>query len=551
MESLLGPKKSGRVGALLTALVLTLVSCQSAEPGATTVAEEDPTAPTTSGPTTSAADSDTTQPSEDPTEPTGELVIALETEPPDLGFDRVAGVYGFSFRNIGEPLVSRDPDTLELVGELALSWEAVDPTTWRFELRPGVTFHDGSEFNAEAAAASLNFLTDPESDHEVLSRLGPEMTWRAVDELTLEVETAEPDPILPERTYFLLIPSAQQIEENPDDFGVNPIGTGPYTFVEFVPGQHIKMTANPDWWGHTAEDAGGTITIEDVTVVLRSESSVRAAMTQAGEADIARFVLREDCEQAPQCGSNIGTQTVHLWFDVEHLAMRDIRVREAIALAVDRQAIMDEILGGGELGAQLVGPTALGHNPDLEDFAFDPERAGELLAEAEADGVPVDAALHVVGREGPAPNPQESIEAIAFMLQDAGFPNVDSQFMELAAFTEAFDDTTPPEDRGFIAYFQHNQSLMDYGATVEQWYTCDGGNTTFCDEELDAMYEAAAPLIADERDQAFQEIAQYIRDQYYYVPIGQPTVYWALSDRVNWTPRADGLFLLKEMTLNP
>src|SRR5690606_22435785 len=103
------------------------------------------------------------------------------------------------------------------------------------------SFHDGSPFNAEAAAFGLNHVLDPDNAFPMRTFLGPELTATAVDEYTLDVTTEAPDPILPTRLYFVTIPSMKALQENPDDWDSHPVGTGPYKFVAWNRGQSIEL----------------------------------------------------------------------------------------------------------------------------------------------------------------------------------------------------------------------------------------------------------------------------------------------------------------------
>src|SRR5690606_29471635 len=123
--------------------------------------------------------------------------------------------------------------------------------------------------------------------------------------------------------------------------------------------------ANPTWWGNDAADAHGQVTIKDVEFVFRPESNVRAAMISAGEGHIARHLSPEDCASTPVCMSVPSIETIFIRPDAMHPALADERVRQAIAVAIDRQAIADLLLGGGVPASQIVGPSATGYDPDL------------------------------------------------------------------------------------------------------------------------------------------------------------------------------------------
>jgi len=225
--------------------------------------------------------------------------------------------YGYPvIRNTNEGLVNRNPANNQLVGELATKWEAIDANTWRFYLRPNVKFHDGSPFNAEVAAFSINDTWSKENNFRIRTFIGPEFQAKPVDELTLDVVTVSPDPILPERLYFGPIGSMKQKKEKPDEALLKPIGTGPYMFVEWVKGQHIKLTANPDWWGNGSADAQGAASIKDATFVIRGEREVRTAMTKTGEADVARWITGEQCKTTPNCQESPTLETIFVRMDL-------------------------------------------------------------------------------------------------------------------------------------------------------------------------------------------------------------------------------------------
>ena len=142
-----------------------------------------------------------------------------------------------------------------MVPLLATAWEWIDDRTIQFTLREGVSFHDGSYFNAAAAATSINHTFDPENAFDLLDFVGS-MSAEAVGDYTLNVSTPEPDPILLNKMYFVPIGSAQQLMDDPDSYHTNLIGTGPYRFVEWSSGESITYEANPDWWGPRHDGRG-------------------------------------------------------------------------------------------------------------------------------------------------------------------------------------------------------------------------------------------------------------------------------------------------------
>ena len=273
-------------------------------------------------------------------------------------------------------------------------------------------------------------------------------------------------------------------------------------------------------------------------------------MTRRGEADVARWVTVEQCKEAPTCVFGPSIETVFLRMDVTHNAMKDKRVREAIALSVDKQAVIDDIMGGGTVAHQLVGPSAVGHNASLQPYPYDPNRAKQLVAEAKAVGVPIDSPITNYARRAYVVRLEEATEAITEMMLQIGLPNVQTRILETAAHAEIWGADKPiPPERGMIGTHVHGNEIMDYSATISTYYGCNGRLSTFCDPKIDEMHNAALPLTGEERAKAYQELARYIHEQVYTVPIGHPNFYFGLSKRLEWQVRLDGFMLLKEMTL--
>jgi peptide/nickel transport system substrate-binding protein len=484
-------------------------------------------------------------------EPTGQITIAMSVEPDTLENWKAYSTDGHPvLRNIMEALLNRNPETNELVGELATAWEQTDELTWRFTLREGVTFHNGEAFNAEVAAFGINYTWSDENQFEIYQLIGPSINATAVDEYTLDVATEQPDPILPARLYFSPIPSMTQVQERPDSLVTEPIGTGPYSFVEWNRGQNIRITANPDWWGLTApEDALGQVTILDGEFVFRAESPVRAAMVSADEAQIGRFLAPEDCATTPVCESVPSVEVVFLRLDTNHTAMSDIRVRQAIAFAVDKQGLADQLFGGGEAASQLVGPSATGFNPDLEPYPYDMEQAAQLVEEARADGVPVDDPITVVTRQGIYLRNDELAEYVAMQLNRIGL-NASSQVIEPGLYNPDYSTNISevPEDRGWITTNPHGNEIMDVSATISAYYRCDGAASTYCDPALDEAFAAALPLTGEEREEALGAVTQMYYDAYAAVPLLYMPLNYGLAANLDWTPRLDAFMLLKEMS---
>ena len=555
------PRKSAATAVALLVGASLLVSCAPAASSPTAAPAKPTEAAKAAAPTTApAAKPGESKPAEAAKpaaaapaarpQPAGSVIIALPEEPPSLSSFEAYASYGYPvLRNVQEALINRNLNN-ELVGELATKWERTNPTTWRFTLRQGVKFHDGSPFNAESAAFGINHTWSKENNFRIRQFIGPEMNAKAVDEYTVDVTTEAPDPILPSRLYFSAIPSMKQLKENPDDYPLKPIGTGPYKFVEWAKGQHVKLEANPDWWGNTSPDANGAASIKEVTFLIRAEREVRTAMVKRDEAHMARWVTPEQCKEAPVCEAGPSIETIFMRLDTMYPMLKDKRVREAIALSVDKKAVIQDIMGGGQVARMLVGPSALGYNDALQPYPYDPERAKQLVSEAKAAGVPIDAPLTNYARRAYMVRLEEATEAVSEMIKDVGIPNVSTRIIETAAHSELWNAVKPiSPDRGMIAVHAHGNEMMDFGITLGSYYRCEGRPSTVCDPQLEEMNAKAFEMVGKEREAAFKEIGKYIHEQFYTVPIGHPDFFFAINPKLEWKPRLDGFILVKEMKL--
>jgi peptide/nickel transport system substrate-binding protein len=485
-----------------------------------------------------------------PSGPSGSITVVVNSEPPTLASWTSRSSYGYPIlRNITEALLNRDPKTMELVPELAVSWSQVDPRTWRFKLREGVRFHDGSPLTAEVAAFSLNYTWGKAQAFGIRGKLASDLEAKAVDLLTLDVTTESPDPILASRLYIspLFSKKAFDAEGGKASYELHPVGTGPYSFVEWVKGQYIALKANPDWWGNKASDARGKITFAEAKFTWRLETSVRATMVKTGEANLARWISPEDCKAAAQCVQGLGQENMFLRVDPTHPALKDVRVREAIAISFDRESIVKGIVGGGVTSGQMVGPDSVGYNADLKPYPYNLERAKKLVADAKAAGTVVDAPVTLYSRRDLVPRVAEITEYLSAQLKLIGL-NAKVNLMETQAYQTLFAIKPAPPERGMIAIHSATADLFELQPFVSGYFRCAGPSSVVCDSTMEAMETKAQVTLADARKKAYAELAAYTYTQYWAIPIGISDVRFALSPNLAWTNRKDDFILLKEIT---
>ncbi len=304
--------------------------------------------------------------------------------------------------NIYEPLVRRNR-TLGLEPSLATSWEQTSPTVWRFHLRPGVKWQDGSPFTADDVVFTLKRIQA--KDSSMRAPMSPVKEARKIDDMTVEFETFEPDPIfLQEQTNLLIMSKAWCEAHNAtepvtigkeDNYALhNAMGTGPYRLVSREPDRKTVVEANPLWWDKLQGNA------DRVEFNVISSAPTRVAALLSGEMDMIYSVPPQDIARIKAApGLKIlqtpELRTIYLGFNLTRDELktsdikgknpwRDQRVREAVALAIDEPTIVSRVmLGLGHPTWEMWGKGVNGYNEALDVRPkVDPAKAKQLLAEA-------------------------------------------------------------------------------------------------------------------------------------------------------------------------
>ncbi|CAH0279078.1 Periplasmic dipeptide transport protein [Arthrobacter sp. Bi83] len=445
--------------------------------------------------------------------------------------------------NVTEPLIERNPQSGELEPKLATEWKATTDREWTLKLREGVKFQDGTPFNAEAAAFTI--------ERAVNSKLGcnvegyvfgdADLAVKAVNATTLTVTTPEPDPILPLRLSFLeVVPTSTSATEKVRE----PIGTGPYKIEKWDAGQKITLSSWDGYWG--AKPAYAKAEYQ-----WRSESSVRAAMITSGEADVAMGLSPDD---------NIGdlgvdypnNETVALRLDANEAPLSDIRVRQAINFAIDKEGIVNSLYQGKhQVAAQLVPKGIVGHNDALKGWPFDLDKAKSLVAEAKADGVDTSAQISLVVRSAQFPKITELGQVLQEQLSQAGL-NVKLKMLETSQHL-TYQVRPFAKDEGAVALMtQHGNQAGDAAFTVDQYMLSTGAQSYFGTPEFDAMIKKADAASGDERKKDFEEIFAYQNDKVVqFAHISHQTGIIGKAKSVNYTPNSSSGDELRVSEMTP
>lgn len=342
------------------------------------------------------------------------LDVVVPTEPPSMDPVVLPQSTGIVWGAFMEELIGLSSSGQPDDSGLLTSWERVDDKTWSFTLRDGVTFHDGSPFDAEAAKFTVETYRDT-SGSPMAPFLSEITEVTVVDEGTIEVVTATPDLSIPAQlTAVRALPPGAYTEMGADAFGRAPVGTGPYAFEEWSSGTEIRGSAYEDYWQ-------GTPGSEEISITFAADGQTRASLVQTGQADLAFAIpvqLREELESAEDTSTvEVVTQSLFGLFLVttgDQLADRELR--DAIALAMDREGLVEGVLDGqgGVPTASLLGGL-LSEPADPEVPAPDTETASSIVSEA---GNPQITFSYSPDQYA---NGQALAEAIAGMLEGVGF----------------------------------------------------------------------------------------------------------------------------------
>ena len=495
-------------------------------------------------------------------------------------------VFTYSFLgNVYEGLVRRNPD-LTIEPELAERWETLSPTHWRFYLRRGVTFHDGSPFTADDVIFSADRVRAGDSDFK--NRLSGGVEVVKVDDFTVDFITTEPNPILHYTwpNWYIMSKTWAESRNVADPSRATDVesfatlhanGTGPFKLVAREPGIKTVLEANGAWW-NAANKPGN---VERVTYTPLPNDATRIAALLSGQMDVVYPVPVQDIPRLEStssvkvvAGPEVRTMylTMNQWKDtlpgsaVEgENPFKDQRVREAVYSAIDIDLINQRIMRGqGTSAALMVAPGVNGFSDDIKRYAYDPERSKQLLAEA---GYPDGFKLTFQCSNDMYLNDEAICLAISSMLARVGIQadaNVQARAQYLEAvlspnmdFGLAMLGTTPASLDSHIALFSLHMcprlspdrpiwAAEDISSLVAGTSNYGG----YCNEEVD---ELSKQILGEtdpaKRNELINQAWTITTDDVAYIPLMQSWSAWATAANVTLERRADNVFDWRYVTI--
>jgi peptide/nickel transport system substrate-binding protein len=475
--------------------------------------------------------------------PKGEITVGMSQDLQSLDPHDHVNISDWSVhRHLFDPLVEKDFDG-KFVPMLAESWSLVDDNTWQFNLRKGVKFHNGEEFNAESVKATMQRML-PDSK---LVQAG--LFWTSLKEIEVKDShtvllrgTMPIGSMLHNLTMTEMLPASSATNQ---DFFRKPIGTGPFKLVSWSKGDRIVFEANRDYW------KPGTPRVEKATIRFIPETSTRVAGLKAGEIDIVDRLPFEE-KQAIEGNADltwapvVGVESQYIGYQCEKAPFTDKRVRQALNYAVDRDALINQLLlGNGKVADAPMAPGIFGYQAQ-QPYTYDLDKSKSLLQQA---GV-TPGAFELIVLKGLYTKGLEIAQAVAAQWGKLGF-TVSVNDMEVARTREVraagtFDTflagwVTMSRDADFALWRNFHSTTTGTFRNVSQ--------TRYANLEVDKLLEKGQTTIKeDERARAYADAQKLIWDDAPWVFLFYTVNAFGVRKRVQeFRPRPDYFTLVKDV----
>lgn len=433
------------------------------------------------------------------------LTIASGTDIENMNIHTVTSSPSFSvLEHIYETLFSMSPEGV-LEPLLAESIEATTDNTYIITLKEGISFTDGTPFNAEAVKANLDWVlnTDNAATFRFLLVVGGEPAEvEVLDEYTVQITTATPFAPLPAHLSHgsLAMVSPLLLEEGADAMATNAIGTGPYMLSRWDRGEQVVLTSNADYWGE--QPAIGELVFkvvqEDGARIVEIESGTVDVAVRIPPADIARLEANPDVtvEITP------GLRTIYIFFNNTQAPFDDVRVRQAVNYAVDQEAIVEALFEGAALVSTAPFASPIFGYSEQTPYEYNPERARELLDEAGIEPGTTLTLYHPTGRYV-----QDALvaDAVRAQLNEVGL-DVELRTLEWPQYVPFVRRAAPDNEVQFAMLGWGTPTVDADYALFALFHSSEhppGFNGAFySNEEVDALLEEARSTLDPEARQA-------------------------------------------------
>jgi peptide/nickel transport system substrate-binding protein len=446
---------------------------------------------------------------------------------------------GISVRiNVFDTLVDRDFDG-KIVPALAESWTVVDDTTIDFKLRRGVQFHNGMPLTAADVKASMDHLLDDSIKSPSKSVFAAVKEMQVTDPMAVRLVLSRTDARIFDvlANNFAVLPAQLIKDQGVAGLTKQPIGSGPFKFVEWVKDDHLTLEANANYWDGSYK---GKPQVK--TVILRpvTDPATRLADLRSGAADMIMDVPADQVAALKSGGFGIvekdTVQQDYIYFDTtKDGPLKDKNVRQALNYAVDKETILQTLLGG--FGRPLAGPLSpltLGYNPDVKPYPYDVAKARSLLGRGFAMDMDVTSS-----------HPVAVAEAIVAQLGEVGV-NVKLNVLETAVYNDRWikKQLSP-------LYYNRWNTFSD-PALLDLLAGCKGFLSAFCSTDAQTSLDAGGGTLDQaKRDTAYKQAVKALADDPYAIYLYQLKSLTGVSSKVQgWKAHATSYVILTNAKVN-
>ncbi len=410
---------------------------------------------------------------------------------------------------------------------LALSHKIINDTTWEFKLRTGVKFHNGTVMTAKDVKFSIDRIIDPQTKTFFASFYATIGEVKVVNDSTIQIVTKGPDPLLINRLAMdlLICPADLFREKGAEAFFQNPVGSGPFKYVSWTRNDRMILEANETYWG-------GPPKVKRLIIRPVPEVATRLAELQTGNADIITNIppfLVQQVKDSPNATvqSIPGGRVMFLYINcLADGPLKDKRVRQALNYAVDRKAIIDNILkGSGIPMAVNLTPLHFGYDPSLKPYPYDPAKAKKLLAEA---GHATGLKLVFNSPSGRYILDKEVSQAIAGMFNAVRI-QTDMRVHEWGTYTQMLTGKKLP-DLGFIGW---SLALGDADGTFSPYFLPESVFSYYSTPELkEKIMKARTILDEKKRFEIYKDIQREIFEEAPLLYLYQQIDHYGVSKKI-------------------
>ncbi len=471
-----------------------------------------------------------------------ELVVGIDSDPITLDTRLLSVTQGYSMvHHITEPLVFRDPNG-KVIPWLAESWERQGDLIWKLHLKQGVKFTNGEPFDAQAAKYSIDSVIDPKvfakTTDQRRSFLQAIDHVDVVDPSAIAITTKNPSrSLLSYLTTFGTLPpkAAQDLGEK---FGTQPIGTGPFRMGDYVPANHLALQANKEYWG-------GPPASDKLTFRFIPEIATRVASLEAGEVAMINSLPPDQVDRIKgnaqlDTAEVMSTRILHLHMTVNRAPFQDLRVRQAINHAIDREGLVQALLSGhGMAATKLIYSPSILYAKEQPSYAYDLAQAQHLISDAGVAGAPIRYA-HTTGR---FLNDRQIGQTLGQQLQKLGF-NVNLEAPEWGVMFQRILDSQ--YDIWFAAY---GTLTLDPDYALNWLYNSKTSWNKYSNRKVDDLLKQGDQAL-DNADAVYGDLQSTIwqdaPNNWLYF---QPELHGVSKKLRNHQPRPDEYWLFKDVYL--